>query len=223
MFRQPHPGDLRHCLLTALLLAAAAASSPNGAYAQDADGDAPAATGDATLLDAAMRHRKGAQLDMQMFGGRLTGSSIGDAYLLGGRLQFWMLRILAIGATAGYGQLGDDHDFGEDRQTAIVPVLGHLELSNDAALRLGSTWLEVDLFARLGAGAWMLLDRWGPAGVVGGGIRMYFGLSWLALRIDVANHIHESRRPQGAQVDFDTLFSWGLVFFLPPDPSPRER
>lgn len=175
------------------------------------------------ILDPRYRHRKSGQLDLQLFGGRLVGSSIGDGYLIGGRLQFWFVRMLAVGVTIGRGAMGSDHDFGEIGDTSITAVLGHLELSNNAALKLGPNILEVDLFGRLGGGTWRLLEKWRPAGLIGGGIRIYFGLSWFAFRIDVTNHIHESPRPGGDQIDTDTLFAGTLVFFVPPDPSPYER
>ena len=81
-------------------------------------------------------------------------------------------------------------------------------------MRLGSVLIELDLYLTLGAGAIQLDGDWDALGVVGGGLKAYPGISWLAIRIDVNNYLHRVRKPAGDTVDMDPSFSLGVSFLL---------
>jgi hypothetical protein len=88
-----------------------------------------------------------------------------------------------------------------------------------SALRLhdGST-LEMDLFGEAGGGTMRIADRWEPLGLVGGGVRVYPGLSWLAIRIDALTLLHPTERDTGSAFDTDVSFTLGVELIVPPAP-----
>lgn len=90
-------------------------------------------------------------------------------------------------------------------------------------MRLGGVLIELDLYLTLGVGAVRLDGEWDALGVIGGGLKAYPGISWLAIRIDLNNYLHRVRKLAGDSVDMDPSFSLGVSFLLPPDPSLLER
>lgn len=178
------------------------------------------------ILDPHYRHRKTHQLELVTFGSTYLGSSIKKSWLTGGRLFFHLNNMFAVGGSYGYQwtsvstlsnggpALGDRHTHFIDAEVAI---------SNDVAMRIGKKLVEMDLYMTLGAGAVRLDGQWDALGVIGGGVKLYTGLPWLAVRIDVNTLLHSVDHPSGAKVDADISFALGLCILLPTNPSPLER
>jgi outer membrane beta-barrel protein len=178
------------------------------------------------ILDAEYRHRKRHQIEVALSGGTYLGATLKKSWIIGGRAHFHLNNMFAVGA--GYG-------FSRHAVSALEPggpplsdhnthyLTGEGAMSTDVALRLGRTVVEMDLYMTLGAGARRLNGDWGPLGLIGGGVKLYTGLSWLAVRIDVANYLHAIQLTSGSKIDVDVSFALGVAFLLPPNPSPRER
>lgn len=190
-------------LLVTLRPAAAAAAEPAG------DAACPPAALDAVppVLDPACRHQKALQLELAPYGGSLLGPTIDSTFLVGGRLWLHLTAWLAAGASYGW-----------TRPSAGLPdadvhlVAGEVAFSNDMAIRFGQTVVPADLYLTLGLGAVRLRD-WELLGVLGGGVKFYTGLSWLAIRIDVNSYLHPT--PGGDGVDVDLAVTPGVSFLFP--------
>lgn len=168
-------------------------------------------------LAADQRVPKANKLSLQAYGGSYLGASVGSSYLVGSRILFFVSRMVGLGVAYGRSELADGHDLGDVRSSAIDVLNGQLELSVDAAVRFTRhSVLQIDLYGIFGAGAMRLADTWEATGVIGGGVRAYTGLSWLAIRIDVINYLHRTRRPQGGRFDSDVAFTLGPSLLLPP-------
>ena len=96
-------------------------------------------------------------------------------------------------------------------------------ISQAAALRTGKRVMEMDFFAMIGMGAMWLNRAWEPMGEIGGGVKFYTGIPWLAFRIDVDNYVHNTVQPGKNSIDFDVMMSGGVSFLFPTRPSPIEK
>ncbi|MDD5306795.1 MAG: hypothetical protein PHU25_05685 [Deltaproteobacteria bacterium] len=170
------------------------------------------------VLDPACRHRKDLQAELSLFGGSYLGASLGKSFLAGGRSYFHIDRMFAVGASYGFTRLFiGNRRFGETIEDRNVHLLsGELAISNDIAMRMGRQLLEMDLYLTLGAGALRLNEEWEALGVLGGGVKFYTGLPWLAVRLDVNTDMH------GTHGAFDADFTVvaGLSLLFPARPSP---
>ena len=178
------------------------------------------------ILDPHHRHRKTHQLEMVPFGGTYLGASVNKSWIVGTRLLFHLNNMFAVGGSYGYqwtaaNSLSNNGPAVTDRHTQFFDA--ELAISNDVAMRLGSRLVEMDLYMTVGAGTIRLDGQWDFLGVLGGGVKLYTGMPWLAIRIDVNTYLHSVDHPTGAKVDSDVSVALGLSFLFPPDPSPLER
>jgi hypothetical protein len=174
------------------------------------------------VLDPELRHRKKHQIELALFGGTYTGPSLRKSWITGARSYFHLSNMFAVGGSYGFSRHAVNHYAGpssqlEQRNTHYLSAEG--AMSTDVAMRVGRSLLELDLYMTLGVGARQLDGDWGPLGVIGGGVKLYTGLSWLAVRIDVNNYLHRV----GGAVDMDISFAANVAFLFPPNPSPFER
>ena len=214
----------RRTLSAVLLLLSLTASPALSAQDRAAAGADPAAIPPA--LDPQFRHRKRHQLELTAFGGTYLGPSIKKSWITGARAYFHLNNMFALGASYGYQWTAVDslHISAPpltDRHTHFLDA--EVAISNDVAMRVGQTVIELDLYMTLGLGTMRLDGNWEYLAVVGGGLKAYTGIPWLAVRIDVNNFLHRVRKPMGDTVDMDVSFALGVSFLLPPDPSPPER
>jgi outer membrane beta-barrel protein len=176
------------------------------------------------ILDDAYRHRHHLQLELVPFGGTYLGRSMGSTFLTGGRLWLHLDPAWAVGVQYGYSRVGGSTALQAAASEPDVHMLdAETALSNPVAMRLGSILVEMDLYLTVGVGAILLDRRWDAYGLVGGGVRFYTGLSWLAIRIDVDSHIHRTRFPGTNRIDVDLSLALGVSFLFPTNPSPYER
>lgn len=170
------------------------------------------------VLQPEYRHRKVHQAEIVAFGGSYLGRTVDSTFLVGGKAYFHISRMFALGAS--YGFSSPSVGFAEP-ETHLVNA--ELTISNDVAMRFGDSVVEADLYLTVGAGALRINGQWEAMGVLGGGLKIYTGLSWLAVRIDVNTYMHRRPLPGSAGFDADIALTPGLAFFFPPDPSPNER
>ncbi len=177
------------------------------------------------ILDPAFRHRKRGQLEISPHGGSYLGRSVGSSFLAGVRADLHLSQLLAVGATYDYSRLQSPSAL-ETLPTArdLHSLLAETSVANDLAMRVGRKLIALDLYLTLGLGALRITEEWKLAGLVGGGVKFYLGLSWLALRIDLQSHIHPTPTGPAAQrIDVDLSLTGGLSFFIPPRPSAYEQ
>jgi hypothetical protein len=222
----PHPA--RYSSIIAAFIAGVALLHPTVAFgAQPDGGSSPKAepqkkAGQRSIpriLDTAYRHPKRHQLELTIFGGSYLGAHLKSSWLAGVRAYFHFDHMFALGAAYGTSQLAPSarENFGgafDERTVHFVD--GELSISNAVAMRVGKTLLELDLYLTVGAGAMRLNANWEFLGVIGGGIKVYTPVSWLAVRVDLNTFLHRTRRLDVSSIDGDITLTLGLSFLLPP-------
>jgi len=170
-----------------------------------------------SILEPADRRLRGNQVALDASGGSITGRAIGQSFVVGARVTYFPIRQIGIGAAYGYSRgIGGLESV---RGRSVHLVNGQLELPMISALRMGRRKLvEMDLFGEVGAGAIDIAGRWQAMGVIGGGVRFYPRVRWLAIRIDAVTFLHETRRNPGKAFDTDVAFTLGLSLLLPERP-----
>ncbi|MCC6750283.1 MAG: hypothetical protein IT371_21645 [Deltaproteobacteria bacterium] len=169
------------------------------------------------ILDPAFRHQKRYQLELSPHGGSLLGRTLGSSFLVGVRAHLHLSPWLALGASYDYSRIPSSAAF-EVLPTVreVHLLLGEASISNDLAMRVGRRLVALDLFLTVGLGSMNLAQAWKLAGLVGGGVKFYVGLPWLAVRIDLLTVIHPTPVSRvSSRIDADIALTGGVSFFLP--------
>lgn len=178
------------------------------------------------ILDPGYRHKKKNQFEMVVFGGTYLGNSIGQTWLIGSKATYWINNTIGFGANYSYSRLLTNRGspFGSVlTDTNMHAMNGQVVISNDAALRIGDSLMEIDFYATFGLGAMRLNRTWELMGEIGGGVKFYTGIPWLAFRIDLDTYIHNVSQPGSDVVDFDVIITGGLSFLFPSKSSAYEK
>lgn len=178
------------------------------------------------ILDPQFRHRKKYQLEFSPYGGAYLGNSFGQTWAAGARQYFWLNNTTGLGVNYGITKLLTNRGtpFGSSlTDTFVQAITAEAAFSNDAALRVGTSLIEMDFYMTLGVGAMEINSNWEPTGLIGGGVKVYTPLPWLAFRIDVNNYAHMTPQPGKDPFDFDVTFLGGVSFLFPTNPSPYEK
>lgn len=178
------------------------------------------------ILDSHYRHKKKNQIEFNINGGALVGNSLGQTWIAGAKLTYWINNTIGIGANYAYSRLltNSNSPFGSILTNNNMHVMNpQIVISQDAALRVGKSVMEMDFYMTLGAGMMRLNNRWEPMGEIGGGMKLYTGLPWLAWRIDIDNFIHNTSQPGKDSLDFDVTFTGGVSFLFPSKASAYEK
>ncbi len=204
--------------LSVLALLVSLAALPAGA--QDvAPAEAPAAPCPADpraippILDPAWRHRQTLQVELSPYGGTWLGGTVGASWIAGLRATLHIVAPWAVQLDYGYSQWT-----GAPTDPSLHLISASLQVTHDVAMRVGEHLLEMDLYLTAGAGTIQVDRAWKAMGRLGGGVKVYTGLPWLAVRVDVDNYLH----PIAGHINVDVSFSLGLSFLFPVDPSPLE-
>jgi hypothetical protein len=206
-------------------MASGSSESPARPTGATASGPAPDLRAIPPILDPAFRHRKRLQLELSPHGGSYLGRSAGSSFLAGLRVDLHLTELVALGVTYDYSRIQSPSDLkpGPDDRD-LHSLFAEAALTNDLAMRIGRKLIALDLYLTLGVGTLHIIDGWKLAGLVGGGVKFYVGVPWLAVRIDLQSHIHPTPTgPDSQQVDVDLSLTGGLSFFLPARPSAYER
>jgi len=177
------------------------------------------------ILDPHFRHRKKGQLEISPYGGSNLGASLSQTWIAGSRLYLHLNNTYAIGANYSFSTIGGaaNRSMGGILEDDILHYLNaEAMISNDVAMRVGSSLIEMDLYMTLGVGGIFINTDWQPMGVAGGGVKVYTGIPWLAVRVDVNNYIHPTQHRGSTAVDCDVTFTGGISFLFPSNPSPYE-
>ena len=69
----------------------------------------------------------------------------------------------------------------------------------------------------MGGGAASVNKKWGIYGFFGGGAKTFFGVPWVAFRIDIRGSLQGVETPlQGRQLNSDLTITFGPAFQIPP-------
>lgn len=153
--------------------------------------------------------------------GDYYGDSFENSWVAGGEYMFHISKHFGLGADFGYSKA----DFNENRfyNTAgfftndnvyILDATGMIAFP--AAYRVGTHIIETDLYVLLGAGTININSGYQPHGFIGGGMKIYTGEPWLAVRVDLRDTFHSTKKPSSTEFDQDLLFIAGLSFQVPP-------
>ena len=173
------------------------------------------------VLDPDFRHNARLQMEIAPYGGSLLGSQVGGTWVAGVHAWFHIDDMFVVGASYGLTYLYGDTDSRGDAITdpRVHLLSGELALKNAMAIRLGSAIVEADLYLTLGGGALLLNETWGVLGVLGGGVKFYTGVPWLAIRLDVDSYMHGD----GGSFQADMGLTLGVCFLFPAQAPRRQR
>lgn len=178
-------------------------------------------------VDRRYRLSKRWQNEFGIFGGDYLGDEWLNTWDAGAHYYLHFNNTFAVGASYFFSRIraNTESDFGQSLATKNQHAAdAELMISNDCAFRAGKTIIECDLYLTLGMGMIQINRQWKPMGLVGGGMKVYLPVPWLAVRFDVNSPIHPTPKPGGNSFNADIAFNLGLSFLVPQrKPAEQER
>lgn len=174
------------------------------------------------VLNYESRNAKPTRNEIFIAIGDYYGDSLENSWLVNGEYMFHFTRHFGLGADFGYSRA----DYGENASYAtpgfftnkniyILDATG--QISFPAAYKMGKHVIETELYILLGGGTININSSYEPHGFIGGGMKIYTGKPWLAVRVDLRDTFHTINKPGGDnEFDQDLLFMAGLSFQIPP-------
>ena len=159
------------------------------------------------------------QSEFGVFGGDFLGDEWYNNWDVGGRYYFNINKMFAFGAEYQYNPIRADSsgDFGKSLRTDNSHTLfGAISIANDAAFKAGKSIIDCDLFLTVGAGSMQINRDWEWLAVIGGGIKVYTPMRWMAVRFDVNSYMHPTPKPGGNSFNADMALNLGFSFFVQP-------
>ncbi len=169
-------------------------------------------------VDHRYRASKHLQSELNLFGGDYLGDETHNSWMVGARYYLHLNNTFAVGASYIYTPIVADMSsaFGQSLRTKQQHIIdAELMISNDAAFRAGSSIIECDLYFTLGVGVFRVNRQNKPVGMIGGGMKIYTGLPWLAFRVDVNSYLHPTPNPGGDHFNADVAMMGGVSFLFP--------
>ncbi len=200
----------RSCLVGLL---AAAVSSP--ALATDVEKEVPESIG---------YHRPEAPINyngIYVYGGPFYGDELRTSYVVGADyvLRFTETLSLSPGfryAHAVFPEVPAYQD-GFIKSTAIYMGSLLFMVSMPTAYQVFGKVVEGELDVHLGVGGASFNQKWGPYGFFGGGMKTFFGVPWVAFRIDIRGALNVIETPtQGSKFNAGLTITFGPQFQLGP-------
>jgi outer membrane beta-barrel protein len=158
------------------------------------------------------------QSEINIFGGDLLGDEWHNSWDVGAQYFFHINNTFAVGAGYMYSPIYTDNSstFGLSLKTKNTHTIdGQVMISNDAAFRAGKSVIRCDFYLTLGGGTVWINEHYEPMGMIGGGLKVYTGWPWFAIRVDVNNYIHPTPNPTGDTINADIAFNAGVSFLFP--------
>lgn len=149
------------------------------------------------------------------FGDTLNASFFGT----GAVLDFRLTPQLSLGADFGWNRIAFDpiSNYGSTVTNKNMYVMqGILTINMPAAFLSRKNVIETDFFTTIGGGILRINNSNRGAGFVGGGIKLYTGLGWLGIRIEVRNYFSSLPTPTGNDFTTDMTITVGPTFMIPP-------
>lgn len=169
-------------------------------------------------VDAENRFSKRHQSEINVFGGDFLGDEWHNSWDVGAQYFFHINNTFAVGASYMYSPIytDDSSTFGRSLKTKTTHTIdGSVMISNDAAFRAGKSVIMCDFYLTIGSGTMWINEHYEPMGMIGGGLKIYTGWPWFAIRVDVNNYIHPTPNPMGDTINSDIAFNAGVSFLFP--------
>lgn len=156
------------------------------------------------------------------YAGGYFGDSLESSWMVGAEYMHHFSNHFGLGFDVGHSKA----DYNENRyyneagfftntNIHILDATGMFSFPTE--IGLGKHVIATDLLVLLGGGTIIINSSYEPHGFIGGGVKVYTGLPWLAWRTDVKSTFHTTGKPGGAnEFDVDILLTTGLSFQLPP-------
>jgi hypothetical protein len=156
-----------------------------------------------------------------IYAGPFYGDQLRVSYLLGADYIFFFSEIFGIGPTFQYAHASFPEvpafEGSFQKTSAIHMTAMSINMSLPMAYRMGNTVIRGELRTALGGGAASINKKWNLYGFFGGGAKMYFGVPWLAGRVDIRGSLTGMETPlQGNELSSNLSILFGLSFQLPP-------
>jgi len=173
------------------------------------------------VLDRRDRFSKHLQSEVNINGGDFLGDETHNSWNVGAKYYLHINDTFAIGASYAYTPIITDWSstFGKSLKTKQQHIIdGEVMIANDTVFRAGKNIIECDMYLTVGAGTILINRHYEPMGVIGGGIKIYTGWPWLAIRIDVNTYLHPTPNPTGDTFNGDISMNGGVSFLFPVKP-----
>ena len=174
------------------------------------------------VLDYGTRKAWTTRNEFFVYAGDYYGDSFENNWTAGAEYMFHFTKHFGLGVDFGYSQADYRENiyystagFFNNDNIYIYDATGMI--SFPAAYRVGRHVIETDLYILFGGGVININSSYEPHGFIGGGMKIYTGKPWLAVRVDLKDTFHTTNKPGGDnEFDQDLLFVAGLSFQIPP-------
>ncbi len=171
-------------------------------------------------LDFTRRKNVPRLVEFTPYGGDYLGSYLNNSFVVGGSLAFRVTDRFQIGAEFNWSRIQYDlsSNFAQQGINTRNEYIGDIFMTyNIAAIeRPFKKIQEIDFFTTLGIGDLNINSKNRIVGVVGGGIRIFTGVPWFALRFDTKSYIYSFPRFNNSKIAGDSTTTLGFSFlFLP--------
>ncbi|MFH1830549.1 MAG: hypothetical protein ABH871_07225 [Pseudomonadota bacterium] len=156
--------------------------------------------------------------EFTIVGGDYLGENWKNTYYVGGQYLFHLNQMFAFGGQYKYSPIVVDKNtpfYASLRTDAVHIATALCQLSTPAAWRIGKKMYNMDFYFTLGAGAMQINQQWEATGVIGGGVRMYFPVPWIAFRLDIDSYIHMTPLGNRNDLSGDVSMGGGVSFLFP--------
>ena len=166
------------------------------------------------------------QQEFVIVGGNYLGENWLNSWDVGAAYYFHFNDFISVGAQYIFSQIVANHNtqfWQRLRSEYFHTVTAMTMLNTPAALHIGNSIVNFDLYFTLGIGEMYINKEWEPVGVIGGGTKFYFPIPWIAFRIDVNSYLHYT--PMGGYQSFssDVTFNGGISFLFPTKKVPASE
>jgi hypothetical protein len=170
-------------------------------------------------LDFKTRKAQRRLVEFEPFIGEYLGNILNNSFVVGGRLDFRITEAISIGTEFNYSRAEFDpnSNFGRSvttRNEYITDVF--FAYAIPLIQRSGKRIQELDLFTTVGIGDLHINGKDCFVGLLGGGLKVFFKPSWLALRFDVNTYLYSLPRLTDSKFADDWSFTVGPSFLFVP-------
>lgn len=181
------------------------------------------------VLDYAARNAQPTRNEIYVYGGDYFGDSFESSLMFGGEYMYHFTQHFGLGLDFGYTK----SDYKENvyysapgffKNDNMYIMDATAMISFPAAYRVGKHIIETDLYMLFGGGTANINSSYEPHGFIGGGMKIYTGKPWLAIRVDLKETFHTTNKPGGDnEFDQDLILVAGLSFQIPPKIAAKKQ
>ncbi len=156
--------------------------------------------------------------EFDVFFGDYLGDETKNTWGTGGRALLHVNHLISFGAEYVYAPMSVDASsvFGTPNYNKNQHIVsGQVIFNNEAAIAFGRKSTPLDLYLTVGGGMMNINNQWKWLAVVGGGLKIYVGPEWFALKFDVNSYIHPIPKASGDSINGDMAIWLGTAFHFP--------